>query len=288
MTEPVLAGRALVEQIEATAPGDERVALWWLGQSGYVIRWRDTVVLVDPYLSDHLATKYAGSEKPHDRLTRAPLAPDEVTFCDLLLATHRHSDHLDPGTVPGLLAASPEALLVLPAAHADYAVETIGVPEERLVPIDDGERFTHRDVTVHAVPAAHERIELDRHGRMLCLGYVIECGGVSLYQAGDTIPYREQVELLRGYSPQVMLLGINGRGARLQALGTPGNLTIAEAACLASAVGAEVVIPNHYGMFAFNTADPRRFVDHVREHYEELQPVVLQPGARWLYPPNGG
>lgn len=287
MTEPVLSGRALCEQIEATHLGDDRLALWWLGQSGYVLRWRELVLVIDPYLSDHLASKYAGTDKPHDRLMSAPLQPAELTCADLVACTHRHSDHLDPGTIPGLLAASPGALLVLPAAIADAAADELALPDERMVPIDDGEAFCHEELTIHAVPAAHELIELDDDGRMRCLSFVVECTAATLYFAGDTIPYREQVRLLKPFTPQVALLPINGRSTRLQRLGTPGNLTIAEAACLADAIGAEVVIPNHYGMFAFNSADPQEFCTHVAAHYERLRPVLLRPGERWIYPGNG-
>ncbi len=33
------------------------LALGWLGQAGFVLRIGEAVVLVDPYLSDHLAEK---------------------------------------------------------------------------------------------------------------------------------------------------------------------------------------------------------------------------------------
>ncbi len=35
---------------------------------------------------------------------------------DIVLASHKHSDHLDPGTLPDLLEASPNAVVVLPRA----------------------------------------------------------------------------------------------------------------------------------------------------------------------------
>ena len=45
-------------------------------------------------------------------MTRAPLRGGDLTGVDLVLASHKHSDHLDPGTLPDLLAASPGAALV--------------------------------------------------------------------------------------------------------------------------------------------------------------------------------
>lgn len=277
-------GHELLERIVAAAPAEDGVALWWLGQSGYLLRWHELTVLVDPYLSDHLAQKYAGTDKPHERLMPAPCAPELVTTADLILATHRHSDHLDPGSLLTLLEASPQALLVLPAAIADYAADDLGVPDDRLVPIRDGEMFELGGLRVHAVPAAHERLEVDAAGQHLYLSYVLDAPPVRVVFAGDTIPWYGQAARFAAFEPQVACLPINGRDARRQALGTPGNLTIAEAARLAVEIGVDVVIPNHYGMFAFNTADPAAFVQHCEEHYPDLYVAVLEPGEVWRYP----
>ena len=37
----------------------------WLGQAGFLIRWREFRLVIDPYLSDSLATKYRGTRFPH-------------------------------------------------------------------------------------------------------------------------------------------------------------------------------------------------------------------------------
>ena len=277
-------GAALIEQVATTRPPEDGLTLWWLGQSGYLMRWRELTVLVDPYLSDHLAAKYAGTEKPHDRLMPAPFAPEDLAFADLILATHKHSDHLDPGSLGALLESSPNALLILPAAIADYAADELGVPDERMVPICDGEMFEKDDLRVHAVPAAHEQLEVDDQGQHLCLSYVIDAAPVRVVFAGDTIPWLGQSQRFATFEPQLACLPINGRDARRQALGTPGNLTIAEAARLAVEMGVETVVPNHYGMFGFNTADPDLFVQHCDEHFPKLKVVPLQPGVAWSYP----
>lgn len=278
------AGSELLEHIAATLPAEDGIVMWWLGQSGYLLRWRDLTVLIDPYLSDHLATKYAGTDKPHDRLTPAPFAAEQITNVDLILATHQHSDHLDPGSIKALLEASPDALLVLPAAIADYAADELGVGDERMVPIRDGEMFEKDGLRVHAIPAAHEQLDVDDAGQHLYLSYVVDVSPVRIVFAGDTIPWLGQSDRFAAFEPQVACLPINGRDARRQALGTPGNLTIAEAARLAVEVGVEIVVPNHYGMFAFNTAEPADFQAHCEQHFPDLQVEPLEPGLAWRYP----
>src|SRR5262245_36169627 len=135
MIEPVRSGAPLLEEIAATRPEPGSVAVWWLGQSGYVIKsWSGTLV-IDPYLSEHLTTKYEGTSKPHVRMTRAPFRGGDLLGVDLVLSSHKHSDHLDPGTMPDLFAASPKARLALPESLLDHA-GGMGLPAVRLVGID--------------------------------------------------------------------------------------------------------------------------------------------------------
>ena len=67
-------------------------AFYWLGQAGFALAWRERCWLVDPYLSDHLARKYAGQEFSHERMAPAPIHAEEFPRVDLVLCTHRHGD----------------------------------------------------------------------------------------------------------------------------------------------------------------------------------------------------
>src|SRR5690349_6202270 len=100
MIEPERSGQALVDEIQGTRPAPGTVAVWWIGQSGFLLRSSEATVVVDPYLSEHLTHKYEGTARPHVRMTRCPLAGRDLTGVDLLLVSHKHSDHLDPGTAP--------------------------------------------------------------------------------------------------------------------------------------------------------------------------------------------
>jgi L-ascorbate metabolism protein UlaG (beta-lactamase superfamily) len=60
-----------------------------------------------------------------------------------------------------------------------------------------------------------------------------------------------------------------------------GNLSAFEAAKLGYEIGARLVLPHHYNMFRFNTADPN---DFVRAALARSQPYrVLQLGERLTY-----
>lgn len=112
MIQPVKCGAELLRETETLELPPERVALWWLGQSGFAIKWRGAILFLDPYPSEHLTAKYANTGRPHIRMTAAPFRGSDVRRADLVLATHKHSDHLDPGTVPGILRNCPDARLV--------------------------------------------------------------------------------------------------------------------------------------------------------------------------------
>ena len=114
MIEPTRQHADLIAEIATTAPGPGSLFIWWLGQSGFLIKSRTGLLAVDLYLSEHLTKKYEATARPHIRMTRAPIRGHELQSIDLVLASHKHSDHLDPETLPDLLAASPGAILVLP------------------------------------------------------------------------------------------------------------------------------------------------------------------------------
>src|ERR1700678_1914912 len=110
MIEPTRQHADLIAEIATTAPVPGSLVIWWLGQSGFLIKSRTGLLAVDLYLSEHLTKKYESTSRPHIRMTRAPIRGHELQSVDLVLASHKHSDHLDPGTFPDLLAASPGAI----------------------------------------------------------------------------------------------------------------------------------------------------------------------------------
>jgi L-ascorbate metabolism protein UlaG (beta-lactamase superfamily) len=281
--EPALRDAAFLADVEAAR--DRGPCLWWLGQSGFLLQWEGRRALLDPYLSESLTVKYAGTERPHVRMTARVVAPEDLTGIDLVTSTHAHTDHFDGGTLRPVLERNPAARLVLPAAQIALAAERAGCATERLVPLDDGGEDEIAGFRVTAVPAAHEEVERDEAGRCRFLGYVLRFGPWSLYHSGDTVRYRGLARRLRPFRPDVALLPINGRDP---ARGVPGNLDGPEAAALARDIGARLVIPCHYEMFTFNTASPEPF----RVAAARLgQPCrVLRAGERWCAgdPREGG
>jgi L-ascorbate 6-phosphate lactonase len=277
LIRPVSSGLALLEEIDRDEPRPGSISIWWLGQSGYAIKSRSGLLVVDPYLSEHLTTKYAATDKPHVRMTVSPFRGHELAGVDVILASHKHSDHLDPGTTPDLLASSPGARLVLPRAIVGHAAG-LGIAADRLVGLDAGETFKIAGFRIRAFPSAHEGLDTDAEGHHLYLGFVVESEGLRIYHSGDTLAYDGLVDHLGPGRFDVMFLPINGRDP---ARGVAGNMTAAEAVDLARRVEPRFVVPHHYDMFTFNTVPVGDFEVEAKRLPLGVSSKVLLCGERW-------
>jgi len=266
--EPALADDAFLADVER-APVSA-VHLWWLGQSGFLVKHRGRHALLDPYLSDSLTRKYADTDKPHVRMTRRVVDPARLGFVDVVTASHGHTDHLDPDTLRAVAAASPRVRLVCPAEIAELARERSGVEPAALA---DGERVRVLGFEIGRVPAAHEELSGE------FTGFVLSLGAHRVYHAGDTVWHDEIVERVRPFEVTVALVPINGTALERR---VAGNLDGVAAARLAHGIGARVAVPMHYEMFEFNTASPDAFVQEAERLGQDV--VVLRAGERLTLP----
>ena len=257
MITPTRKHDSFLADVAAANDGDG-FSLWWLGQSGFLLKHGGRHLLFDPYLSDSLTRKYAGTDIPHERMTEIIVDPARLDFVDVVTSSHNHTDHLDAETLGPLIAADGGVELVVPTANRSFVAERLGIAPERPLGLDDGTRAEVAGFDLHGVAAAHETLQRDEHGRCEFLGYVVRMGPWTVYHAGDTVLYEGMVERLRPFEIDVALLPINGRSPHR---GVLGNLSGPEAAELARQIDAGLVIPCHYEMFRFNTASPEAFVE---------------------------
>ena len=258
------------------------IVLWWLGQAGFVLRSAHTIIYLDPFLSEHPA-----------RLIPPLFPAEEGAPADLVFCTHEHWDHFDPQTLRGLAKASPQARFVVPLPIVDQ-VTALGISPERVIGVQPGEELNLGEVKLYPIPAMHGlkappaiydfgfggqgKPRLYRY-----LGYVIEMAGVRVYSAGDTIAFDGLVERLRQLEVDIALLPINGRSYFREQLDIVGNLDEREAADLAAAIGAKLLVPTHYEMFAANRGRPGVLVDYVRAYHPALACYIPAHGRRFTY-----
>ncbi len=253
---------ALVAEVESYQHDENNFHLWWLGQSGYLLLWKGKKVLIDPYLSDSLTKKYATTNKPHIRMSELVIDPSLLKNISIVTSSHNHTDHLDGETLIPVIKNNPNIHFIVPEANNMFVCERVRLPKNFATGMNDGDWLKIDDFIFHGIPAKHNEIERDENGRCKFMGYVIEFGKWKIYHSGDTLWFDEMVELLKPFKVDVTLLPINGNDP---SRGVPGNLNVKEAAALGKAIEAKIVIPCHYDMFTFNTADSKDFASEAEK-----------------------
>lgn len=247
--------RSLIERITLADTAIGRMSAWWLGGSGFVLRESSgRTLLIDPYLSN--------SVEPIFGLRRGfpvPLPPEE--FCpDVIVSTHWHEDHLDPGTIPVIARHSPETMFVMPPSAASRAASW-GVLLSRVRQLTSGESFEIAGFRIEHVPARHDA-GIPGWESPDAMGLWISTAEASFYHSGDT-EYDSRIRRRLSGRIDVATACVNG---------VTGNMNVHEAALLVWQIGAGMVIPHHHRLWEGDpsggaaTLDPHEF----RRTYERL------------------
>lgn len=268
---------ALIAQIDRLTVPYGQVALWSLGQAGFVLKGGNTIAYIDPYLSNSVE---ALGGPP--RRFPIPVDPSLVTHAAIVLATHEHLDHTDAPTIGPLMAASPAAILVASPQGRQIALDA-DVAGERIITPRLGERMELAGLAFTATPAAHYEYEVDDQGRARWMGFIIECNGVTIYHSGDTILFAELLAALRGTPIDIAILPINGRDHYRERDGIIGNLWPGEAVELAKELDARILIGIHNDLFAGNRVNPGMLFDELDRRAPFMRCHMLQPGELYLY-----
>jgi L-ascorbate metabolism protein UlaG (beta-lactamase superfamily) len=242
--------------------------IWWLAQSGFLIKWQGKFLLFDPYLSDSLSVKYASTDKPHTRMSELVIDPAKLDMIDIVTSSHNHTDHLDGETLTPLLSVNSKIKFIIPEANRGFVCERVKCANEFPIGLSDGEFVEVEGFKIFGVPAAHNSIERDENGKLKFMGFVVEFGGYKVYHSGDTLWYDGIVETLKPFQVDVAFLPINGNKPERR---VAGNLNYQEAVQLAKEINAKLTIPHHYNLFEFNTEDPQNFIQEA-----EVEGIVLR------------
>jgi L-ascorbate metabolism protein UlaG (beta-lactamase superfamily) len=274
----ILKDEALIAEMDSFKNDEKHFHIWWLGQSGFLLQWNGKRILLDPYLSDSLSKKYSRTDKPHTRISELVVKPELLKNISIVTSSHNHTDHLDAETLIPILQNNPGIQFIIPEANRIFVADRVKCKNDFPVGLNDGQSVTFNGFTFYGIPAKHNEIDRDEKGNCKYMGYVIEFGNYKIYQSGDTLWFDGMVELLKPFAVDVAILPINGNKPERK---VAGNLDCKEAAELGKAINAKMVIPCHYDLFAFNTADVNEFV---REAEKINQPYkVLKGGERFEF-----
>jgi L-ascorbate metabolism protein UlaG (beta-lactamase superfamily) len=170
--EPILAPR-IRDEVKAHGSG---LAVWWTGHNGWLIKSDGLLISTD------LATE------DEARLYQSPITAEELApLLDIAFITHGHGDHFNRKTAR-ILAEKGRCIFVMPANCVADA-RRLGIPEGRVKVASPRQPFQLKGVRVSPLRAIHgnPKSAVYFDANLEDCGYLIELGGRTLLQPGDSV-----------------------------------------------------------------------------------------------------
>lgn len=259
---------------------DDQVALFYLGQEGYLIKYHDIFILTDPYLSDYVDQNCCTETVKWVRNYPAPIKAEEMDFVDYVLCSHGHADHSDPYTLSAIAKANPDTIFIVPEPiKEDYLA--YGIAPHRLIGALVDKSINLHGCNIIPVPSAHETLRQDDKGNYIDLGYKIFLDNISIYHAGDCCIYDGLAERIMDIN--ILMTPVNGRSYYKLRDDIIGNMTAEEAVLLAKEVHADLLIPMHYDLYSINCINPAHFVDCLYTINPKQKFHMFVPSEYYIY-----
>jgi len=254
-----------MENIRAFRVEKGSIAMWWLGQSGFIFKSPEgTTASVDLYLTDSCN----GTAPGLDLSRKVPIlmAPEQVEV-DVYACTHNHIDHTDPETIRGLRNKDTAAFVGPHPTCAVYKRE--GIETGRITPAWPDVELEFSDLKIRGTWSLPTDDSDLNH-----MGFVFQFGkGPKVWLTGDT-DYHELLLSAAKHQPDVVLTVINGGF---------NNLSHWEAAQVVSKVKPKIAIPTHYDMFPDNHVDPKQFRASMALNAPGVQYHELVHAEPWVF-----
>lgn len=160
------------------------LSLCWFGNDGFVLNSNGTFFSFDLYFTDR------------ERITPFSFDTDFLKQnLSHFFITHEHEDHFNSETVSDFLKNG-KCVFVVPKSCEEKA-RALKIPEERLLIVKPKDEFSFGEISVRCVRAIHGHIGQSVYSGASTLdcGYIVNVGGVKLYQPGDTLLLEEHYEM---------------------------------------------------------------------------------------------
>jgi len=225
--EPERLPARILDEIRSHRSG---IALWWVGNAGWLVKAGDLLVGIDLDLESE------------ERVQPPPVSSEELAGeIDVAFATHHHGDHFNAPTL-AKIAAKPRCSFVLPETCLAGAAAA-GIPRDRMVVPQPLHPFEIKGVSVRPLHAIHgnqmftvltrepDFVESIAHN----CGYLIRLGGRTFFWPGDSVLTEEHLALR-----DVNVLFVSP---------TVHNMYLDRSAILINALEPDLVIPQHFGTY---------------------------------------
>ena len=221
------AASAVAEQIRSHNRG---LAIWWVGNAGWLIKADDLLIGIDLDLSNS------------QKIAPPVITPEDLAGqLDIAFATHHHGDHCNLPTIKAL-AAGGRSSFVLPRPCLNVVTQ-LGIPKDRIVVPDPGHPFEIKGLKVEPIHAIHGNQDftvLTREPdfvdsiRFNC-GYVLSILGKRILHPGDSVLTEEHLGL-----KNIDILFVSP---------TVHNMYIDRSMILINALQPAYIFPQHFGTY---------------------------------------
>ncbi|MDF1826037.1 MAG: MBL fold metallo-hydrolase [Verrucomicrobiales bacterium] len=246
MIVPVQKDEAFLRDFQEADKVTGAVHVWWMGQSGFLVKWNGIGILIDPYLSDSITRAHRNTDTPMRRVSERVIDPLKLTGVNFVVCSSDAPDRLDPETIMPLRAANPDLRMVVPAGISQQVDRVLGNAAPPIHPVNAGTYTSMDTIDFHGIDAANPKMRRDEEGNSKDIGFVIVFGPFAIYHSGETVWHTHLVKQVRRWTINLSFLPINGEVKT----GERGDsMNGFEAAALAKAVSSSIVIPCHYDLF---------------------------------------
>lgn len=302
-------GTYLNEEIDETVVPTGKFMMWWLSCCGIWLKtpgganitvdfWTQRGVSTKqqlPYdqIKDRQLVRMTGARKypPLLRISPQVIDPFAVTKMDAVLSTHIHRDHICE-YVAAAAVKNTDALFIGPKMCGDIWTSW-GISEKRIVRLKPGQSHKVKDVEIVAVesfdrtalitppPAGDLRGKLPPDMDERAINYVIYTPGGSIYHSGDSHFSNGYYKHGRQHQVDVALVSYGDNGP-----GITDKLTASDTLRIGRDLGAKVLIPVHWDLWAAQSPDPNELVvlHDFNKHQMKFNLVIWRVGGKFTYP----
>lgn len=223
------------------------MTLTYFGHSAFQLEHDGRTLLFDPFLS--------GNPHAEGIVSADDLAPD------VLLLTHAHGDHY--GDTEAIVARA-KPLVIAQFEVTNYVTKKTG--HENVHPMNTGGGWDFDWGRVVQTYARHSSSFPDGTYGGLAAGYILQIGGKTIYNTGDTARFAEMAWIGEQYSIDLCLMPI----------GDDFTMGPDEAVEAAKMLRPALTVPLHYNTFPYIETAPEAWADKM--HAAGLEARVLAPG----------
>jgi len=214
----------------------------YLGHSGFRVELEGKILYFDPWLDQRPRTV--------ERLVPPATSAEKIKKADAIFISSPSFDHFDLHDV-SMIAAGTYAHVVAP----QEVLSRLELDDKFKMSAVDGDDFEFFDIRIRVLPV--------RNNVPGSVGYLVSCGGKSVYFSGDTYDFYA----LANVEADLALIPIGGTQ----------TMDVLSAVSAAKKMRVKYVIPCHYDTFSRIKADPYDFAKRVKQD-GKAQAVVLGVG----------